>query len=195
MTATNESAPASRCNGSEGNDSTPTSKKEFVMTTISHSFPGTHPYNEECAAAAVQLDWIDVPNMEFTLEELTRLGRHHATRVTAELNAGRCPRCSGPISPDRNAGSRITTCRCIPICPRCGEDEAFPLGLARRIWEWPTSKSAITRRLNKAREGAEITTAIVTGNTMITETGATEIKGRPHPGGWAEYGHDGEVAR
>lgn len=43
MTAINESAPTSRGNGSEGNDSTPTVKKENVMSSIAEPTRNGHP--------------------------------------------------------------------------------------------------------------------------------------------------------
>src|SRR5271166_5878540 len=48
-------------------------------------------------------------------------------QIIEDINSGRCPRCWGPLPtpPEYPAGSRITKCRSIPICGRCGSDEAF----------------------------------------------------------------------
>jgi hypothetical protein len=47
-------------------------------------------------------------------------------QIVADINSGRCPRCRGPLPnpPEFPAGSRVTRCRCIPICGGCGSDEA-----------------------------------------------------------------------
>ncbi len=51
--------------------------------------------------------------------------RGTADQIVADINSGRCPRCRSPlpIQPRLPAGSRLTKCRCIPICSECGSDE------------------------------------------------------------------------
>lgn len=162
------------------------------MTTI-ESFSGTHAYNPTCARASVELDWFE----EFEIG-LNVLSQVHADGVTERLETGICPRCDGPIDLERTAGSRVTTCRCIPICPACGEDEAFQPALGRpmsRIWQWPISRGHRTRRRNKVMEQSVVTTGILSGSTLITEDGAHPIQLRANSGGWAEHGMDEEVSR
>ena len=50
-----------------------------------------------------------------------------ADDIIDNIAAGRCPRCEGPLPdpPEFPAGSRITQCRSIPICGRCGSDEVY----------------------------------------------------------------------
>lgn len=163
------------------------------MATI-QSFSGTHPYDESHAALTVALDW---HGYDFSEDQLKRLSAVHAEAATGHLESGTCPRCRGPLDAGNTAGSRITTCRCIPICPSCGEDEAIQRMLGKpysRLWQWPTTKSAKTRRRNLAMKGAVTTTALVAPDgTVITEDGATELVPRQHPGGWAEFGMDEEA--
>jgi hypothetical protein len=45
--------------------------------------------------------------------------------IVEDIESGRCPRCQGPLPTMFPAGSRITRCRTIPICFRCGEDEGY----------------------------------------------------------------------
>lgn len=50
-----------------------------------------------------------------------------ASAIIWNIEHGWCPRCEDPLPdlPEFPAGSRITACRSIPICRRCGQDEAF----------------------------------------------------------------------
>ncbi|GMA24679.1 hypothetical protein GCM10025864_24380 [Luteimicrobium album] len=48
-------------------------------------------------------------------------------------------------------------------------------------------------RLTKAKASAE--PGVMSGSTFITESGVTSVTLRPHPGGWAEFGHDDERTR
>jgi len=69
----------------------------------------------------------------------------HVVMVTKTIDDERCPRCLDPLPepPIMPAGSRVTECRCIPICSACGTHEVFSdLGLQN----WPvdeTRKSTI----------------------------------------------------
>lgn len=158
------------------------------MTTF-ESFSGTHPYRPECAANAVELDWHgQIP--EATLQDAIR---RHSTRVTELLEAGKCPRCRQRFDVTRAAGSRTTSCRCIPICSKCGEDEALQENFSKQglaqVWQWPISASARTRRARKFEESAREVTATLADGALLTEDGVMEIPA-PSTGGWAQYGYD-----
>lgn len=166
------------------------------MSAVIQSFSGTHMFKPDCALASIELDWIDQGN--FTEAELRRLARVHVGRLADHLTNGRCPRCADALDPERTAGSRTTLCRCIPICPACGEDEAFQPSLGRpmsRIWEWPIGKGARTRRKIKIEQHATAEVALIARDNLITSDGSSPIKLREHPGGWAEYGMDDEAGR
>ena len=48
--------------------------------------------------------------------------------VVELLDSGKCPRCNGPLVRSEReypAGSRLTDCRCIPVCGPCGFREAI----------------------------------------------------------------------
>lgn len=73
-----------------------------MMRTVS----GAHPFRPQCAASAASAE---------AAEEITR-----------NVDRGRCPRCLGPLpqAPITPAGSRVTDCRCVPVCETCGAHEA-----------------------------------------------------------------------
>jgi hypothetical protein len=80
----------------------------------------------------------------------------NAEEIINDIDAGRCPRCRGPLPtpPEFPAGSRITKCRSIPICGACGGDEAYEAIDAAhgRGWGispagcWPIGKEKIEER-------------------------------------------------
>lgn len=163
------------------------------MTTI-QSFSGAHPYRPQCVIDDIVADWarydIDARSRAIDLAEA----------FTQALEAGKCPRCNGPLDPERVAGSRVTPCRCVPICPTCGSDEAYQAvrgtGLSP-LWKWPVRKGDMTRRRNKVLSGPGVTIDLCTLTSdsdgepvVISEEGVGRVVGRPHPGGWAEYGYD-----
>lgn len=158
---------------------------------VNRSFSGTHEYRPDCVQAIAELT--AVTDFGWTNpDRIARSGRHWAETVTGFVESGRCPRCKGAMPIDYpGAGSRLTTCRCIPICSACGADEAwYPMP----IWRWPTSRSAMSRRRNKVYANSSVKAGILSSSgdslTVITEDGSTPVKLRPHPGGWAEFGMD-----
>src|SRR6516165_3331712 len=81
------------------------------------TFSGTHPWSPSVL--------MDTDADEYTAE-----------CIVENIEAGRCPRCEGPLPtmPEYPAGSRITRCRSIPICGPCGSDEVYEqLDLAQGI--------------------------------------------------------------
>ena len=110
-----------------------------------------------------------------------------ASRIVANIERGRCPRCEEPLPqpPDIPAGSRITRCRSIPICSRCGSEEADEWVRAFRgmgkgmlaASEWPVQPGKMEQR--EQRFGVEAA-------RIPLQLGAVND---PHnTGGWAQYG-------
>jgi hypothetical protein len=62
--------------------------------------------------------------------------KDHAARLVALIDAGTCPRCEIPLpkADELPAGSRVTDCRCIPICRLCGSEEGT---WVVPPWAWP----------------------------------------------------------
>lgn len=151
------------------------------------SFSGTHDYRAGCVSAAAELAAVTDFGYSPDDDGVSKIGAHWAATVTEQLESGRCPRCRGkmPEPPMIPAGSRVTACRCIPIC--CGSDEAtYPIPL----WRWPTSRSAISRRRNKLHREHPPVRGVIQWGHVITSSGVGQIIPREHPGGWAEFGHD-----
>lgn len=120
-----------------------------------------------------------------------------ADDIIEAIENDRCPRCRGPLPtpPEYPAGSRITKCRSIPICGRCGCDEVFQaLDAACGIgWGlepaggWPVPGDEINER--RSRFMAQTKPAIITtdGN-LITEDGSVQVTIQGDTGGWLQYG-------
>lgn len=158
------------------------------MTKI-RSFSGAHTFDLQCFVAAIGV----VKKRDGQEDRDWPLAK--ATTLAELIRDGTCPRCTGPLDLEFCAGSRTTTCRCVPICPRCGSDEAFQGGLSAGlapVWLWPLRGSSITRRANlvAAKAGPPVAASIeTTSMKILTDTGVSDFAFRPHPGGWAEYGY------
>lgn len=159
-------------------------------TKRTESYSGTHPYRPQCAIESITRD-----DWGF---DATSVATDWVVSVTQQVDQGVCARCGedfpgGDVLP---AGSRLTACRCIPVCGPCGEDEANQQILGREVspvWKWPVRKSDRTKRRNKVMEHAE--PAILSGDTILTEHGATKVDLTPRSGGWAQYGYDDSADR
>jgi hypothetical protein len=147
-----------------------------------HTFSGTHPFHPTVLA--------DTDAHE----------EGNADQIIEDIEAGRCPRCWGPLPtmPEFPAGSRITRCRSIPICGRCGSDEVWEQcdGAAGIGWglssagEWPIPNQHIEERHNRYHQ--QMKPAIMTGDGhLITEDGVAPVTNPRNTGGWAQYGEVG----
>lgn len=165
--------------------------------STAQSLSGTHPYEPQCVTRSIVEEWmLDGIDASERADEI-------AAEITERIHREVCPRCRGPLygfEADMGAGSRVTPCRCVVICGRCGADE-FNQAILRtglsQFWRWPVRKSDITKRANRAAKlmgpaTAGIVTASGDAPVIVTEDGATELKPRPMSGGWAEFGYDDE---
>jgi hypothetical protein len=121
----------------------------------------------------------------------------NADGIIEDIESGRCPRCWGPLPtpPDFPTGSRITNCRSIPICGRCGNDEVHEaldgLGISS-AGSWPLPEEEIEERRERYRH-LQTTFAILTGDgQLITEDGSTRVINPCNTGGWLQYGNPEE---
>jgi len=119
----------------------------------------------------------------------------NADEICENIAAGICPRCEGPLpkAPEYPAGSRITKCRSIPICARCGSDELYEVLIGDGLSDadcWPLSVEGIERR--KAWYEAHSTPATMSGGVILTEDGVAQIRNPRDTGGWAQYGFTDE---
>jgi len=152
------------------------------------SFSGAHPFRPQCLVDAY-LDSQD-----------DRYARSDAAADVADLighvGEGRCLRCGvGFADGEIPSGSRVTECRCIPICRVCSESEAYAaeararvkspddavlLGLLAPVVEWPVSPERVAEAVMAFR-------ARYLGVGMV-EVG--EMQDTGGSGGWVEFGFD-----
>ncbi len=133
------------------------------------SFSGTHDFRPSCLLAAL------IEDLAGDVEGATTLQAHAEAQLeslVAMLEAQACPRCGAELAHEQfNAGSRITSCRCIPVCSQCGGSEASTL--ASPV-EWPLTDQTHAVRLRR--------------QTYVVD-GAGNVRARPRfPGGWLEFG-------
>jgi len=169
--------------------------------SVMQSFSGAHPFRPQCVIDVIVTEWAGCAWLGSAQDDLDVRPRaiELAAEFTVKIEGGTCPRCDGALDLGKAAGSRTTRCRCVPICPTCGADEnnqgILGNGLSQ-TWRWPLLKGDITRRKNKAAKmpGAPVTAFLSAGDdgkvNMLTEDGVSELRMRPHPGGWSEFGYD-----
>jgi hypothetical protein len=100
----------------------------------------------------------------------------NADEILWDIWHGICPRCTGPLPamPEYPAGSRITHCRTIPICGRCGTDEAYEqhdatMGLGYGLSSagcWPVERTRIDER--RERYMSQATLAVIDVNSITS---------------------------
>ena len=160
------------------------------------SFSGAHPFRPACVITAAH-DALGVGTGlgdRADHDEAVRV----ANKIVDALNATTCPRCSTPLArSDRgaywdNAGSRVTRCRCIPICSDCGMHEglarhfsATPLG----VLDWPAGHNDVETELEHWRHGPA-RVRISSADHPLTDSGT--VRQAQYAGGWRVYGYGDE---
>jgi hypothetical protein len=65
---------------------------------------------------------------------------HALVALLHDADHGICMRCQGPLRSEAGepVGSRVRTCRCIPICVRCGqmEEREDAVGALTSVFDW-----------------------------------------------------------
>jgi hypothetical protein len=111
-----------------------------------------------------------------------------ADDIIWNIEHGLCPRCERPLPtmPEFPAGSRITKCRTIPICGRCGSDEVYEAldavkglgyGGISAASCWPLPVEEIDERRERYMREGRLATVHVDRTTNPRNTG-----------GWNQYG-------
>lgn len=137
------------------------------------SFSGRHEFQPDC------------------LGKTDAASRGMANQIVADISSGICPRCRGPLPapPELPAGSRVTRCRCIPICGGCGSDEAHQEADRRGLSPagcWPVATEEIGERGRRYQR--QVRPAILTDDGhLIGEDGVIGVTEWHHAdtGGWA----------
>jgi hypothetical protein len=144
------------------------------------TFSGAHPFRPACLLDA--LDYWHSGSLE--RDELA----DEAAELISIIDSERCPRCRGEyFDGEIPSGSRLTSCRCIPVCSQCGAVEwlgEYGAG------EWPLSPELVTTEREHYRAHLSERGLLSPDGVLITDDGVGPVQPRPHPGGWAEYGYD-----
>ena len=82
---------------------------------------------------------------------------HAFVALVHDIDDGRCPRCQGPLraaEDEEPVGSRVTSCRCIPLCAACSACEASErsVGGHSSVLDWYGSR-AVRHDLERDLEG------------------------------------------
>lgn len=70
---------------------------------------------------------------------------HAYVALVNDIDDGRCPRCQGPLTVEGEMpeGSRVTSCRCIPLCAACSDCETSEraVGGHSSVLDWYASRA------------------------------------------------------
>ena len=167
------------------------------MSALIQSFSGTHPFRPRCLLGAMVDGDSELAEVPFDQagQRLARLETRQAHRRRTLPTVQRTVR-----TLTFPAGSRLTPRWCIPLCFKCGSHEALPVDrntlAGARAWrcgavdEWPVEREQILDDLARFDEEHGSTTAIIDGDTLISEGCVDPINLIPTTGGWAQYGYD-----
>jgi hypothetical protein len=115
------------------------------------SSEATHGFRPRCLRAEIErlLD----ERGDFKRGLLT----HAFVALVSDIDDGRCPRCQSPlrtVEDEALEGSRVTTCRCIPLCAACSACEASErsVGGHSSVLDWYASR-AVRHDLERDLEG------------------------------------------
>lgn len=174
------------------------------------TFSGAHPFRPACLTVAYKKAAEGEHSDPVDLHEAAI---EFAARAVEMADAGQCPCCGGSFAEGEiPSGSRITSCRCVPVCMGCSRREAFGSYLSvtdlMGLREWAAAGDEERTAHGVAREVAALEvirgkrrrtpgfTATDTEGDPIghTEGGAGPLS-VPHAGGWAKYGYTDEQDR
>ena len=173
----------------------------MTRSDLVYSFSGAHAFRPQCLVAALK-----------AFPEAYGITDHigEAELLTEFVDSGKCPRCQGEMEKSLPAGSRVTDCRCIPVCWACGNDEAYvenlqdidpedEMGLHDGIglWAWPLTAGDgwwgrnIKRRAEWFEAHSSPASLVITddGAKLLSSDGVGDVYVK-RPSGWAKFGFD-----
>jgi hypothetical protein len=134
----------------------------------------THPFRIRCLRSELErhLDQHGGVN--------NRVVGHALVGLLHDIDHGACPRCQGPLTTSAEespAGSRVTSCRCIPICAQCEAQETkeASIGVVYSLFDWYQDRAV--------REDVERDLAELDDNQRRSVTDLTSFDDRQHPVG------------
>ncbi|MBA3690435.1 MAG: hypothetical protein H0W82_03360 [Actinobacteria bacterium] len=134
----------------------------------------THPFRPRCLRS----------ELERHLDEHGRgdhgIVAHALVGLLHDIDHGACPRCQGPSrtsAGEMAGGSRVTSCRCIPICGECEAREAkeASIGVVYPVFDWYYDRAV--------REDVERDLAELDAGQPSFVTDLTSFDDRGHPVG------------
>jgi hypothetical protein len=137
------------------------------------SFSGAHLYRPQCL---IDEYMVEMQDEGYDDDEIREAAIDHVAELTAMLARSECPRCGAPLNPKVTAGTRMTVCRCTPVCPDCGTHEAY---YSAGVWEWPLNRERVDEYL--ADLEARSTSAILQDDTLVTQEGVGPINAATEP--------------
>lgn len=157
------------------------------------SFSGSHPFDPHCVIRALRKLRKSAATTACPKEhDKTPLAR----TIVSEVNRHRCPRCLEPLTVTesgaywRNAGSRTTLCRCIPVCSDCGLHEALEprfSGATTTLDAWPIDAVRMRRDLDSWRSGSSVVPGTFVGEHVLVPDGVLTPRAQ-WTGGWRAFG-------
>ncbi len=95
----------------------------------------THPFRPRCLRSELERHLDQHGHGDHGIIAHALVGLLH------DIDHGACPRCQGPLRTSSNEmadGSRVTSCRCIPICAECGarEMKEASIGVVYPVFDW-----------------------------------------------------------
>ena len=134
----------------------------------------THPFRPTCLRSELERHLDQQGEVDRGVVVHTLVGLLH------DIDHGACPRCQGPsrtLPGGIPAGSRVTACRCIPICAECEAMEAkeASIGLVYSVYDWYQDRAV--------REDVERDLAELDANQRSFVIDLTSLNDREHPVG------------
>jgi len=100
---------------------------------MKRTFSGVHPFRPVCLR-----DLIVRSHAEQDAPPPADAAIWQTVKLVRMIDRGDCPRCARALGDETHpAGSRVTPCRCIPVCSGCGSHEAFTRGHLNDPAIWP----------------------------------------------------------
>jgi hypothetical protein len=124
-----------------------------MTVAVLRSTSATHEFRPRCLKTEI----------ERLLDERGDFGRgllvHALVALLHDIDHDRCPRCQGPlrtVEDEVPIGSRVTSCRCIPLCAACGacETSERSVGGHSSVLDWYASR-AVRHDLERDLEGID----------------------------------------
>ena len=160
------------------------------------TFSGMHAFRQSCLRFEIerglndeaQAGNGDVDEIESDADEIEE-------QLLALIETEKCPRCEGGYQEKEiPSGSRVSACRCIPVCWRCGRQEPHVLWAPNA---WPIGQDIaafIDTQLAQGMKPAMLVRGSDGTTKLLHEDGVGDVDMTPSTGGWLQFGSDEDDA-